>query len=71
MPANAPSTPVLTPGRYCAEAVKDDEAFADKMVKLTEKMGEQMAKRGAAAVIRQKLGVGLSSEWQQPLGPNC
>jgi type I restriction enzyme M protein len=49
---------VLTPGRYVgAEAVEDDdEAFADKMAKLTEKLGEQMA-RGAEldAVIRRKL----------------
>ena len=37
---------VLTPGRYVgAEDVEDDdEAFADKMQKLTEKLGEQMAK---------------------------
>lgn len=37
---------VLTPGRYVgAEEVEDDdEAFADKMQKLTEKLGEQMAK---------------------------
>lgn len=37
---------VLTPGRYVgAEAVEDDdEAFAEKMQKLTEKLGEQMAK---------------------------
>ena len=36
---------VLTPGRYVgAEAVEDDdEAFDDKMRKLTEKLGEQMA----------------------------
>ncbi|MBT9097533.1 SAM-dependent DNA methyltransferase [Methylovulum psychrotolerans] len=50
---------VLTPGRYVgAEAVEDDdEAFADKMQKLTEKLGEQMAK-GAELdqLIRQKLG---------------
>jgi type I restriction enzyme M protein len=50
---------VLTPGRYVgAEAVEeDDEAFADKMLKLTEKLGEQMAK-GAELdqLIRQKLG---------------
>ena len=40
---------VLTPGRYVgAEVVEDDdEAFDDKMRKLTEKLGEQMAK-GAA-----------------------
>jgi len=37
---------VLTPGRYVgAEEVEDDdEAFADKMQRLTEKLGEQMAK---------------------------
>ena len=50
---------VLTPGRYVgAEAVEDDdEAFADKMQALTEKLGEQMAK-GAELdqLIRQKLG---------------
>jgi len=50
---------VLTPGRYVgAEEVEDDDdAFADKMAKLTEKLGEQMA-RGAEldAVIRAKLG---------------
>ena len=50
---------VLTPGRYVgAEAVEDDdEAFADKMQKLTEKLAEQMAK-GAELdqLIRQKLG---------------
>jgi type I restriction enzyme M protein len=55
---------VLTPGRYVgAEAVEDDdEAFADKMQKLTETLGEQMA-RGAEldALIRQKLG-GLGYE---------
>jgi type I restriction enzyme M protein len=49
---------VLTPGRYVgAEAVDDDdEAFADKMQKLTETLGEQMAK-GAELdqLIRQKL----------------
>jgi type I restriction enzyme M protein len=56
---------VLTPGRYVgAEAVEeDDEAFADKMLKLTEKLGEQMAK-GAELdrLIRQKLG-GLGYEF--------
>ena len=49
---------VLTPGRYVgAEEVEDDdEAFAEKMRKLTEKLGEQMAK-GAELdqSIRQKL----------------
>ena len=49
---------VLTPGRYVgAEAVEDDdEDFAVKMVALTEKLGEQMAK-GAELdqLIRQKL----------------
>lgn len=55
---------VLTPGRYVgAEEVEDDdEAFAEKMQKLTQKLGEQMA-RGAEldALIRQKLG-GLGYE---------
>jgi len=56
---------VLTPGRYVgAEAVEDDdEAFAEKMQKLTDKLGEQMAK-GAELdqLIRQKLG-GLGYEF--------
>lgn len=56
---------VLTPGRYVgAEAVEDDdEAFADKMLNLTETLGEQMAK-GAELdqLIRQKLG-GLGYEF--------
>jgi type I restriction enzyme M protein len=50
---------VLTPGRYVgAEDIEeDDEAFAEKMQKLTEKLGEQMAKGAELdAVIRQKLG---------------
>lgn len=50
---------VLTPGRYVgAEEVEDDdEAFSYKMQKLTEKLGEQMAKGAELdAVIRQKLG---------------
>jgi type I restriction enzyme M protein len=50
---------VLTPGRYVgAEEVEDDdEAFADKMQKLTEKLGEQMAKGAELdALIRKKLG---------------
>jgi type I restriction enzyme M protein len=50
---------VLTPGRYVgAEAIDDDdETFADKMQRLTETLGEQMAK-GAELdqLIRQKLG---------------
>jgi hypothetical protein len=56
---------VLTPGRYVgAEAVEDDdEAFAGKMQKLTEKLGEQMAKGAELdALIRQKLG-GLGYEF--------
>lgn len=56
---------VLTPGGYVgAEAVQDDgEAFADKMQKLTKKLGEQMAKGAALdALIRQKLG-GLGYEF--------
>jgi type I restriction enzyme M protein len=56
---------VLTPGRYVgAEDVEDDdEAFADKMQQLTDKLGEQMAK-GAELdqLIRQKLG-GLGYEF--------
>ena len=56
---------VVTPGRYVgAEAVEDtDEDFATKMVQLTEKLGEQMAK-GAELdlLIRQKLG-GLGYEF--------
>ncbi|MEX8505261.1 type I restriction-modification system subunit M [Leptothrix ochracea] len=55
---------VLTPGRYVgAEEVEDnDEAFTEKLQKLTEKLAEQMA-RGAEldAVIRQKLA-GLGYE---------
>ena len=50
---------VLTPGRYVgAVAVEDDdEGFAEKMQKLTETLGEQMAK-GAELdqLIRRKLG---------------
>jgi type I restriction enzyme M protein len=56
---------VLTPGRYVGtEAVEDDEeGFADKMRRLTETLGEQMAK-GAELdqLIRQKLG-GLGYEF--------
>lgn len=49
---------VLTPGRYVgAEEVEDDdEAFADKMQKLTEKLGEQISKGAELdARIRDKL----------------
>ncbi|ALT77931.1 class I SAM-dependent DNA methyltransferase [Paucibacter sp. KCTC 42545] len=56
---------VLTPGRYVgAEEVEDDdEAFADKMSKLTEQLGEQMAKGAELdALIRAKLG-GLGYEF--------
>lgn len=56
---------ILTPGRFVgAEEVEDDdEAFADKMQKLTEKLGEQMAKGAELdALIRQKLG-GLGYEF--------
>ncbi|MET3122305.1 type I restriction enzyme M protein [Oxalobacteraceae bacterium GrIS 2.11] len=56
---------VLTPGRYVgAEEVEDDdEAFADKMQKLTEKLGEQMSKGVELdALIRKKLG-GLGYEF--------
>ena len=55
---------VLTPGRYVgAEEVEDDdEAFAEKMTRLTEQLGEQMAKGAELdAVIRAKLG-GLGYE---------
>jgi type I restriction enzyme M protein len=50
---------VLTPGRYVgAEAVEDDdEAFAEKMVSLTERLGEKLAKgEELDQLIRQKLG---------------
>ena len=56
---------VLTPGRYVgAEEVEDDdEAFGEKMRKLTEKLGEQMAKGAELdALIRVKLG-GLGYEF--------
>jgi type I restriction-modification system DNA methylase subunit len=56
---------VLTPGRYVgAEAVEDDdEAFVEKMQRLTETLGEQMAKGTELdALIRQKLG-GLGYEF--------
>lgn len=51
---------VLTPGRYVgAEAQgEEDEAFEDKMQRLTSQLGEQ-TKRGAEldSMIREKLGV--------------
>src|SRR5690625_4701313 len=50
---------VLTPGRYVgAEEIEDDdEAFEEKMQKLTEQLGEQMAKGAELdALIREKLG---------------
>lgn len=56
---------VLLPGRYVgAEEVEDDdEAFVEKMQKLTEKLGEQMAKGAELdAVIRRKLA-GLGYEF--------
>ena len=56
---------VLTPGRYVgAEEVEDnDEDFVTRMQKLTEKLGEQMAKGAELdALIRAKLG-GLGYEF--------
>jgi type I restriction enzyme M protein len=56
---------VLTPGRYVGaeEVEEDDEVFADKMQKLTAKLGEQMAKGTELDIlIRQKLG-GLGYEF--------
>lgn len=56
---------VLTPGRYVgAVGVEDDdEVFTEKMQRLTEKLGEQMAKSAELdALIRQKLG-GLGYEF--------
>lgn len=50
---------VLTPGRYVgAEAVEDDdEAFNEKMERLTAQLAEQMAKGTELdALIREKLG---------------
>ena len=50
---------VLTPGRYVGaeEVEEDDEAFADKMARLTKQLGGQMSK-GAELdqLIKQKLG---------------
>lgn len=56
---------VLTPGRYVgAEAVEDDdEVFVEKMLRLTETLGEQMAKGAELdGLIRQRLG-GLGYEF--------
>ncbi len=50
---------VLTPGRHVgAEAVEDDdEAFAEKMARLTKQLSEQMAKGAELdALIKLKLG---------------
>ena len=55
---------VLTPGRYVGaeEVEEDDDAFAEKMQRLTQQLGEQMRKGAELdAVIRQKLG-GLGYE---------
>jgi len=53
---------VLNPGRYVGaeESENDDESFEAKMLALTEKLGEQMAKGAELdATIRQKLsGIG-------------
>jgi type I restriction enzyme M protein len=56
---------VLTPGRYVgAEEVEDDdEAFAEKMQRLTKQLGDQMRKgEELDQLIRQKLG-GLGYEF--------
>ena len=50
---------VLTPGRYVGAVAEDDddEAFAEKMERLTALLAEQMAKGGELdVVIREKLG---------------
>lgn len=50
---------VLTPGRYVGaeEVDDDDEAFEDKMLPLTQKLGSHMTKvESLHALIRQKLG---------------
>jgi len=56
---------VLTPGRYVgAEVIEDDdEAFVEKMQKLTKELGEQMAKGAELdALILKNLG-GLGYEF--------
>jgi type I restriction enzyme M protein len=50
---------VLTPGRYVGAVAEDDddEAFAEKMERLTAQLAEQMEKGAELdAVIREKLG---------------
>ncbi|AOH35463.1 N-6 DNA methylase [Luteimonas sp. JM171] len=50
---------VLTPGRYVGAVAEeeDDEAFAEKMERLTAELAEQMAKGAELdAVIRERLG---------------
>lgn len=50
---------VLTPGRYVGAVVEeeDDEAFAEKMERLTAELAEQMEKGAVLdAVIRERLG---------------
>lgn len=50
---------VLTPGRYVGAVIEDDddEAFAEKMERLTSQLAEQMAKGAKLdAVIREKMG---------------
>lgn len=50
---------MLTPGRYVSaeEAEDDDEAFADKMERLTAQLAEQMEKgQELDAMIRERLG---------------
>lgn len=60
---------VLTPGRHVgAEAAEDDdEAFNEKMERLTARLAEQRAKGAKLdAVIRGRLGeLAMPSEWQQ------
>ncbi|HAT1544795.1 type I restriction-modification system subunit M [Aeromonas hydrophila] len=56
---------ILTPGLYVGteEVEEDDEAFADKMSRLTKQLGDQMAKGTELdLLIKQKLG-GLGYEF--------